>query len=147
MNTFCLSLRNVKLMGKYPTQDKIDNFLLKSLKIDVRKVYGVTNMRAKQQVLISFIEEKDVIDLEETIHKGIIFPNTNVRVSGIRLDKPTTVARLVGAPVWIEKMDILKLFQRWGEVLSCERGTSCLSAPEGIAGNWSSGWVWSGSLN
>ena len=52
---------------------------------------------------------------------------------------------MVGAPYSVDNIDIQALFERWGEVISVERGTSEFSAPNGIKGEIGSGWIWNGT--
>ena len=144
VNTFCLSLRNVKLNGKYPTYDKIHDFSSGTVKLNIRKVKSITSQRAKQRILISFMSEMDVNSFETLINSGVQFPGTRVKVDGFRMDDPTVLVKMVGAPWWVEWADVKSLFERWGTFVSAERGTHGLSSPEGIEGEFGSGWIWDG---
>ena len=72
------------------------------------------HQRARQQVLISFMNEQDVDHYESMFDTGIIFPGTNAKVEAKRLDVKTVVAKLVGAPYWVEEVEIRALFDRYG---------------------------------
>ena len=80
------------------------------------------------------------MDLEKKIFQGVTFPDSGMKVDGRRLDCPTILARLTGAPFWVKEMDIRALFERWGVVVNVDRGTSDLSLPEGVKGVEGSGW-------
>ena len=66
----------------YATNAKINTFLTETLGLDVRKVVSITNLRPKQQIWISFLEEGDVMDFEKKIFNGVIFPESGVKVDG-----------------------------------------------------------------
>ena len=97
--------------------------------------------------MLSYILEKDVDCLENDILNGVIFPGTEQKVKGYRLDKPTVSATLTGAPHWVEKSDVSALFGRWGKVVNISRGTSAISSPDGEVGVFGSGWVWNNEWN
>ena len=131
VNTFSLSFKNIRINGfdnlskrvskVYPPINKIDSFILDTLGLDIKRILSITNLRAKQQVWISFVNEEDVESLEQKIFRGVIFPESGVKIYGTRLDSPTVHARLVGAAYWVSEKDIHDLFGRWGEVKSLER--------------------------
>ena len=100
VNTFCLNLKKVRVDGFYPSQDIIDMFLLNCLSVEAKKIYSILHQRAKQNVLLSYINEADVEALEKKINEGegVNFPDTACRVLGFRVDKPTVSAVLTGAP-------------------------------------------------
>ena len=108
VNTFAISLKNVCINGFdnrtrkqikiYPSLNKINSFISDTLKLDIKKIVSVTNLRHRQQVLIAFSEERHVVDLENKIFRGIVFPESGVKVNGSRLDSPTLSATLTGAP-------------------------------------------------
>ena len=91
LNTFCLSLRNVKVPGSYPSEENINNFLWKTLTLDARNSLSVLSQKVKQNILVCFIEERDVIQFENKIRKGVTFPGTDSKVDGFRVDKPLLV--------------------------------------------------------
>ena len=132
LNTFCLSLRNVKVPGSYPSEENINNFLWKTLTLDARNLFSVLSQKVKQNVLVSFIEECDVIQFENKICKGVIFPGTDSKVDSFSVDKPIITVTIIGAPHWVGKSDIQNLVGRWGDVLSAHRGTCSISSPEGV---------------
>ena len=155
VNTYSIYLRNVRINGynsqtrrqmkMYPSINKIHYFISTALGLDIKKIVSITNLRAKQQVWISFLEERDVIDLENRIFKGVVFPESGVKIEGRRLDNPIISVILTGAPFSVDEFQIKSLFERWGKVHSLDRGTSSISLQEGIKGITGSGWVWEGS--
>ena len=66
------------------------------------------------------MEEKDVIEFENMMFNGVLFPESGVRVYGYKLDNPTIHARLTEAPYWVQEMDRRSLFERWGTPVRCE---------------------------
>ena len=71
-NTFCMSLRKVKLgEGKsFPSENNINIFLKENLALDVKKISCVSHSRTRKCTTISFINEEDVIKFEEIILTG-----------------------------------------------------------------------------
>ena len=68
--------------------NKINSFIASTLGLDIRKIVSITNRRPQQQVWISFLEEGDVIELENKIIRVVVFPESGARVNGTRLDSP-----------------------------------------------------------
>ena len=95
----------------YPSINKIHYFISTALGLDIKKIVSITNMRAKQQVWISFLEERDVIDLENRIFKGVVFPESGVKIEGRRLDNPIISVILTGAPFSVDEFQIKSLFK------------------------------------
>ena len=73
LNTFSLSLKNVKVEGFYPSEDMIHSFLINDMNIDVRKLYSVSCLKAQKSVNISFIQESDLLNFERRVFGGINF--------------------------------------------------------------------------
>ena len=78
----------MKVPGSYPSEENINNFLWKTLTLDARNLFNVLSQKVKQNVLVSFIEECDVIQLENKICKGVIFPGTDSKVDSFSVDTP-----------------------------------------------------------
>ena len=142
LNTFCLLLNHIKFSdSRYPSEKEILT-VLKGVITNLSAVSSILNERAKKCVNISFLEEEDVISFEKKIRSGIKYPGSLDYFKGYRVDKKYLRVKLIGAPCWVEKCDVVSLFQRWGTVIDATRGTSFLSLPGGVEGVFGTGYIY-----
>ena len=74
---------------------------------DGRNLLSVFSQKVKQNILVSFIEERDVIQFENKIRKGVTFPGTDSKVDSFRVDKPTITVTIIGARVRASQSRVL----------------------------------------
>ena len=66
------------------------------LKINVKEIYCVSNLRAEKCVIVSLIIDLKVF--ESLVYNGVEFPWAGAKISDCRMDRLNITARLVAVP-------------------------------------------------
>ena len=124
-----------------PTDVEINMFLLKECKLDIVDILKVSNLRNRQEAWVSFKNEALANDFESQLLNGIEWGTSGLIVFGKRLDRPSLYIKLRGVADDIEDVKIVEVMSRYGNVISCTRGTAPMARkfqPEDDR------WVWDG---
>ena len=130
VNTLAVDFSNAFSRGSYPTRREQLEFVKTGMGVKMEHVEEVQLHDTLNIVFLTFTNENHLAEVEEKLRGGCRFLHKNVKLYGWRCDKPVTSIRVKWAPSYMKRKQMLACFGKYGEVLSCEKGTcDVLSTP------------------
>ena len=121
-NTIELDLSNIFGKGMFPSRREIHSFITDELKVTAAMLAGVQHHPRFPKVHIMFEKEEDMIAVELRLKDGLKMANKNLKIFGYRCDNPMVTITVNGQAMKIEKDEIVRVMEKYGKVVTCERG-------------------------
>ena len=121
-NTLELDLSNIFGKGMYPNKRDIHTFITDDMKVTAGMLRGVQHHPRFPKVHIMFEKEGDMVEVGERMKNGLMMRAKNLKIFGYRCDRPMVTIVLNGQDMSIGADEITRVMERYGKVVTCERG-------------------------